>query len=96
MIDLSKHDLEIVRAIINKHIPQYEVWVFGSRVNGKVKKFSDLDLAIVGKDPVSDDVLADLNNAFSESDLPIRVDVVDWATISPAFRNIIKQNYEIL
>ncbi|MGB4347710.1 MAG: hypothetical protein WBJ21_15095 [Burkholderiaceae bacterium] len=34
--------------------------------------------------------LADLSEAFSESDLPWKVDIVDWANTSDAFRKIIK------
>jgi hypothetical protein len=33
--------------------------------------------------------MADIQTAFEESDLPIRVDVVDWASCSEAFRAII-------
>jgi type I restriction enzyme S subunit len=31
-------------------------------------------------------LLAAIEHDFSESDLPFKVDVVDWAAISPAFR----------
>ena len=40
--------------------------------------------------------LANLQEAFSESDLPFRVDVLDWATTSEDFRRIIDQSYEVL
>ncbi len=36
-----------------------------------------------------------LKNAFSVSDLPILVDVVDWSEISDEFREVIKSNYEM-
>jgi len=43
---------QIVQAILLRHVPGREVWAFGSRVvaNGgsRVKKFSDLDLAVKG------------------------------------------------
>lgn len=35
------------------------------------------------------DLTARLAEAFSESDLPWKVDLVDWATTTPAFRTII-------
>jgi len=34
--------------------------------------------------------------AFSESDLPFMVDVLDWNTVSPRFREVIAGAYEIL
>lgn len=89
-IDLNPHDLDIVRAILMKFVPDREVWAFGSRVKWTAKPFSDLDLAIVGDQPLPNSVIADLTEAFDESELPIKVDVVDWATTSESFRKIIQ------
>jgi uncharacterized protein len=86
---LSPKELEIVRGILAKHIPDYEVCVFGSRVHGTQKPYSDLDLAVIGDEPLSIMKLADVLNDFSESDLPFKVDIVDWATTSETFREII-------
>ena len=89
-LDLSLRDLEVVRVILQKCVPDHEVWAFGSRVKGTAKPFSDLDLAIVGDSALPSDVAADLADAFDESDLPFKVDVVDWATTSDSFRKIIE------
>ena len=51
-IDISPKDLETVRCILRDHVPDCEVLAFGSRVKGKARQFSDLDLAIAGKGPV--------------------------------------------
>ena len=88
-INLSEAELAIVREILTRLIPDREVRVFGSRVTGRTKKFSDLDLAIMGQDPVPPATMADLREAFIESDLPIKVDLVDWATTSQTFREVI-------
>ena len=90
-IDIRPDHWSIVRDILQKHVPQLEVWAFGSRAKWQAKEFSDLDLAIIGDTPLSLDVRASLNEAFSESDLPWKVDVVDWATTSDSFRKIITQ-----
>lgn len=66
-----------------------EVWAFGSRARGTAKPYSDLDLALISRAPLSLQRLADITSAFEESDLTIRVDVVDWATCSPSFRDVI-------
>lgn len=55
-------------------------------------KHSDLDLAVIGEQPLSMGVSGALAEAFSESDLPWRVDVVDWATTSETFRRIIERD----
>ena len=68
------------------------VWAFGSRVTGKAKKFSDLDLCIQAEGPLGLDRSSALAEAFAESDLPWKVDIVDWATTSESFRKIIVQH----
>lgn len=92
LIDILPDHWDIVRTILQRHVPQYEVWAFGSRAKWKAKPYSDLDLAIITDKPLSLDVSARLSDDFSESDLPWRVDVVDWATTSESFRNIIERD----
>jgi type I restriction enzyme S subunit len=87
---------KIVNDILQRWVPEYEVWAFGSRVNGNVKPYSDLDLVIIGNQPLSLHISAQLDEAFSQSDLPWRVDVVNWATTSEAFRNVIARHKVVL
>lgn len=84
--------MAIVREILHKRVPQYEVWAFGSRTKWTAKEFSDLDLAIITDKPLSLDVSASLSDDFSESDLPWKVDIVDWAGTSVSFKKIIEQD----
>jgi len=84
--------LAMVRAILTTHVPTHDVWAFGSRVAGSAKEFSDLDLVIIGEKPLSITVHANLVDDFSESDLPYKVDVIDWATTDATFRRIIRRN----
>ena len=95
-IDINTHDLNTVLEILDAHVPDCEVWVFGSRAAGRAKEFSDLDLAIVGEEPLSATTLADLKDSFTESDLPFKVDIVDWADTSQSFRNIITGQHVVL
>lgn len=76
----------IVQRILQQYLSGYPVWAFGSRVSGPCKPYSDLDLAIVGTQPLSFALLAEVAEAFSESDLPWKVDLIDWSTTSQAFR----------
>jgi len=78
-----------VRAILETHLPQFEVWAFGSRARGTAKPYSDLDLAVLTESPLSLRQNAHVCDAFAESNLPFKVDVVDWSTTSEAFRAII-------
>jgi predicted nucleotidyltransferase len=95
-IDVQPSDLDAVVRILAKHVPEREVWAFGSRAGGTAKQFSDLDLAILGDRPISAGVLADLQEAFRESDLPFKVDVIDWATTQNHFRRIIEKEYVVI
>ena len=95
-IDIRPDLWKIVRDILHKHVPQYEVWAFGSRAKGKAKPYSDLDLAIISDTPLSLETTAAMAEEFSESDLPWRVDVVDWATTSASFRKIIEREKIVL
>lgn len=95
-IDASPDDIAEVLRILAEHVPDREVWAFGSRVRKAEKKFSDLDLAIIGNEPLAAVVLANLNEAFRESHLPFKVDVIDWATTADHFRGIIEKQYVVL
>ena len=96
MLDLTPDQLAEVRQILQLQIPERTVRVFGSRVNGTAKPFSDLDLVVMGDVPLDFRQLAALKDAFAESNLPFRVDVVDWATTSAEFRAIIGRAFEVV
>lgn len=95
-IDIQPEHWVIVRDILLKRIPQYEVWAFGSRAKWNAKKYSDLDLAVITDKPLVLSVTAALADDLSESDLPWKVDVVDWATTSESFRKIIARDKVIV
>ena len=96
MIDIQPQHLEIVCTLLKASVPQYDVWAFGSRVSHRARPFSDLDLAIIADRPLGFGILGDLHEAFSESDLPIKVDVLDWACVTESFREIIRNQYEVI
>lgn len=94
---IKDKSLTRVKNILRQHIPEYEVWAFGSRVHGKgLKPFSDLDLVVINKQPLDFHRYALLKEAFTESSLPFRVDLLEWADINDNFRSIIQQNYAVI
>ena len=95
-IDISAQQWAIVESILQRRVPAHEVWAFGSRVKRAARKYSDLDLCVVSEHPLGLSLRAILAEDFSESDLPWKVDVVDWATTSEAFRQIIKNDKVVL
>ena len=96
LLDIRPDHLQIVQAILQKHIPEYEVWAFGSRAKWKAKEYSDLDLCVITKEPLSFTILGLMAEDFSESDLPWKVDVVDWSTTNESFRKIIEKDKVVI
>ena len=85
-----------MKAILRTHVSDCEVWAFGSRVNPPSKPASDLDLAVIAATELPTRRLALLAYSFEDSDLPIKVDVIDWHSASPAFRARIAERHAIL
>lgn len=91
-IDLKRQDWDEVCHVLKNLLPEQLVWAFGSRVKGNAKAYSDLDLAIITSQPLSLTKMAIIKEAFEESNLSIRIDVVDWAATNETFRKIIEQD----
>jgi len=81
-----------VLQILTEFVPECQVYAFGSRARRTAKKHSDLDLAVHCHAPLTLECLGRLQEAFAESDLPMRVDVVDWQTTTDRFRELIEQD----
>jgi predicted nucleotidyltransferase len=92
MLDISPSHLAIIQDILHEHVPNHQVWAFGSRAKGTARRYSDLDLAIITATPLSYKILGDLAEDFSESDLPFRVDILDWATTQECFRRAVERD----
>ena len=92
MIDLNPNHLATVERILTELVPECEVRAFGSRASWTSKDYSDLDLAVVGRGPLDWKTLGRLREAFEDSDLPMRVDVLDWHAISESFRKVIERD----
>ncbi len=91
-VDLRGDLLKIVENILKRLVPEYEVRVFGSRATGSPKKYSDLDLVIMTDTPLPTLKTALLKDAFAESNLPIKVDIVDWSELNESFRELIAKS----
>lgn len=97
-LDLPERYLTEVRAILQRHAPDYDVWAYGSRVTGGAYAASDLDLVVRNPHDLLQpcEQIFDLIEAFIDSDLPIRVDVLDWARIPESFRREIERAYVVV
>jgi predicted nucleotidyltransferase len=89
-LDLTAAAFTVLSQVLRRELPPaVRVWAFGSRVVGGARRFSDLDLALEAAERIDPGVLARLRTTLSESDLTIKVDVVDMAAVDPDFRRIV-------
>ena len=92
-LDLTPEWLVLIHRIFAAHLPEADVIAYGSRVTGTAHEGSDLDLVARNRQnplvPVAN--LAEVRDAFSESNLPILVDIQDWARIPDSFRGEIER-----
>ncbi len=84
-IAVSPQEWQILQDILLVHAKGLRVYAFGSRVTASHKPMSDLDLMLAGDGPVDVAQVAALVEAFSNSDLPWKVDLVDRAQLAPDF-----------
>lgn len=96
MIDLTPEHLAKVKRVLAEHAPGYELWAFGSRVNGRAQKNSDLDIAIVKPAKIDWRLIERLKDAFAASDLPFMVDVVDYNSLEEWLIKAIEKEHEIV
>ncbi|KKS32542.1 MAG: Nucleotidyltransferase [Candidatus Amesbacteria bacterium GW2011_GWA2_42_12] len=78
----------IIRTIIKRYLPNsdYKIFVFGSRVQPQHRKFSDLDIGILGPSKISGETLVRIKTELGDSDIPYLTDVVDFSTVHENFR----------
>jgi uncharacterized protein len=95
-IALSAEHLRIVLQEVERHIPTATVWAFGSRVKGSHRPQSDLDLAILCDKETAQNNLPRLNEALDESDLPFRVQTLDFHRLPQHMQDNIRQSFIVL
>ena len=94
---LPRHRLQL-EALLREHLPDVEVWAYGSRVNGQSHDGSDLDLVLRGPGLEEIDVSAldDFTQALHDSTIPFLVEARDWARLPERFHREIEREYVVL
>jgi len=89
VISISEDERRLLLDVLARWAPGVGVRAFGSRVHGNAKRWSDLDLVLMSEAPISPETMMRIKPDLSESDLPWRVDVLEWARVDESFRHII-------
>jgi len=84
------HEQEAIkRTILNAFInTDADIFLFGSRATGMAHEKSDYDVGYYAEDGLSVYILAELQETLEEFPIPARVDLVDFAVLSPKFIRI--------
>ena len=94
-IDITAEQRRAILALLNRHLPDMTVWAYGSRVKWTSRPDSDLNLVVFAR-PEQGARVAELREAFEESDLPFRVDLFVWDETPESFRSRIEGNHVVL
>ena len=94
---LSRRYRYQLEALLSEHAPGVEVWAYGSRVTGEGHEASDLDLVLrsLTLEPL-DGGFYDLLEAIEKSNIPILVQVHDWARLPESFHREIERDYVVV
>ena len=76
-------------SLISAIIPNAKIYLFGSRARGTNSEWSDIDLAIdLGAEAARLDI-GELNDIMVASNLPYKVDIVDFYKVTPEMQQSI-------
>ncbi len=94
-IDITAGQRRTILALLERHLPDTEAWVYGSRLKGTSRPQSDLDMVVFAT-PGQKRAVSDLREAFEESNLPFRVDLFVWDEVPESFRGQIEEEHVVL
>ena len=96
-LDLPPRYRGQLEALLRKYVPGAEVWAYGSRIRNRSHAGSDLDLVLRGPglERLSDGYY-DLLDAIEQSNIPILIQVHDWARLPESFHREIERNYVVV
>ena len=94
-IDVTADQRKTVLMLVKRHLPNTTAWAYGSRVKWTSRPQSDLDLVVFTK-PDQERRVSDLREAFEESNLPFRVDLLVWRSLPEQYRKQIETDHVVL
>lgn len=88
-LDLQDKYITFIRQTILGVLPDVEIFIFGSRVQGKAKEYSDVDIALRSNSLISFTDILKLKGLFQDSTFPYKVDIVDLNSLDEKFLLVI-------
>ena len=78
-------------AILSALFPNTKIYLFGSRARGTNQEFSDIDIALDAGTKLRRADVGEARDMLSESNIPYKIDIVDFQDISEEMRKFILQ-----
>ncbi len=97
-LNLPARHREQLEALLREHLPDVEVWAYGSRVDGRSHDGSDLGLVLraPGLEEIDLTQLADFEQALHDSTIPFVVEARDWARLPERFHREIEREHVVV
>lgn len=92
MLDLEPKYIDFIKETVLEEIPNSEIYIFGSRVQGNALEYSDVDIALKSEAKIPIETILKLRVKFENSTFPYKVDIVDLKNLKEGFRRIIEKD----
>lgn len=95
-IAVSVSHLDYILKQLKLYLPEAAVWAFGSSIKGSNRPSSDLDLAVLCDKETALKQLPKLNDVFVESDIPFKIQLLDFNRLPFNMQENIKKQYVVI
>lgn len=84
---LKTKDWELLKKILITPLQTHEckIWIFGSRATGAFRQFSDIDILFEPSHTIPSDLIGQIKEDLENSNLPIKVDLVQKKDLAKGY-----------
>jgi len=91
---IKQNDKKYIIKVVRSILPNCKIVVFGSRVDGTARKYSDLDISLDDGKRISGNHMDQIKENFNQSDIVYKIDISDWHLLESDFQEKIKLSSE--
>ncbi len=86
--------LQEVKQILSQfnQLASFDVFLFGSRANGTAHSKSDIDIGVLGNEPLPSLLRLNIEERLEDSNVPVNIELVDFFYADAAFKEIAFKN----